>query len=40
MMRKEFERYNREENDDSDRGQRFKKPEEQSGEAKKITQII
>ena len=39
-LRKEFERYNREENDDSDRGQRFKKPEEQSGEAKKITQIL
>jgi len=39
-LKKEFERYNREENNDSERGPRFKKPEEQSGEAKKITQIL
>ena len=37
---KEFERFNKEENPDQDQPSRFKKSEELSGEAKKITQIL
>lgn len=37
---KEFERFNKEENPDQDQPSRFKKSEELSGEAKKLTQIL